>query len=269
MGSQQTKDTPQNEPQHYTPPEKKDLLLNGIEKGEIMTQDLAEKFRPHVPPPSRDEWTLLYLNKTQGRSFNRLKYHTKNQGPTLIIIKDDKGYIFGGFASQSWKKPGAAWYGDVNSFLFSIKPEFKVYPATGYNDHYQYLNEDMETMPNGLGMGGQHEFFGIFLEERFDYGLSNGTCSTFRSPCLSSEARFAIETVEVWGTKLPPKIELEDEYEEVDDDDPNAEIGPDGEKIKKKKKKKSVMSSENNPDKMIMEMLGRVGYSAGLEPPEE
>lgn len=47
--------------------------------------------------------------------------------------------------------------GDDRCFLFSVSPRMAVYTCTGYNDHYMYLNQGQQTIPNGLvrmGAGG-------------------------------------------------------------------------------------------------------------------
>lgn len=40
--------------------------------------------------------------------------------------------------------------GDSRCFLFTVSPRLRVYTATGYNEHYMYLNHGQQTMPNGL-----------------------------------------------------------------------------------------------------------------------
>ena len=40
--------------------------------------------------------------------------------------------------------------GSSNCFLFSIKPFCEVYTATGYNENFMYLNQGVQTLPNGL-----------------------------------------------------------------------------------------------------------------------
>lgn len=40
--------------------------------------------------------------------------------------------------------------GDSRCFLFSVSPSMRVYTCTGYNQHYMYLNQGQQTMPNGL-----------------------------------------------------------------------------------------------------------------------
>lgn len=72
-----------------------------------------------------------------------------NQGPSVLIIEDKNGYMFGGFAPVSWNL-SPKWVGDDSSFLFTLTPKMRIFPSTGYNDHYQYLNLNQQTMPNGM-----------------------------------------------------------------------------------------------------------------------
>ena len=40
--------------------------------------------------------------------------------------------------------------GDSRCFLFTVLPALRVFTSTGYNEHYMYLNQNQQTMPNGL-----------------------------------------------------------------------------------------------------------------------
>lgn len=40
--------------------------------------------------------------------------------------------------------------GDPNCFLFQLAPKIGVYLATGYNQNYMYLEQNAQTLPNGL-----------------------------------------------------------------------------------------------------------------------
>lgn len=72
-----------------------------------------------------------------------------NQGPSVLVVEDRNGYMFGGFAPNSWTL-GPKFYGTDASFLFTLSPKMRVFTSTGYNDHYMYLNLHQQTMPNGL-----------------------------------------------------------------------------------------------------------------------
>lgn len=72
-----------------------------------------------------------------------------NQGPSVLVVEDDHGHIFGGFATASWTL-GPKFFGDDSSFLFTLAPKMRIFHSTGYNQHFQYLNLHQQTMPNGL-----------------------------------------------------------------------------------------------------------------------
>ena len=58
-------------------------------------------------------------------------------------------------------------------------------------------------------MGGQVDFFGLWLSSDFGHGHSKAKpkCSTYLSPMLSSSEEFVLELIEVWGvgSPTPPK----------------------------------------------------------------
>ncbi|CAG2065725.1 unnamed protein product, partial [Timema podura] len=86
------------------------------------------------------------------------------------------------------------------------------YETTGYNNHYQYLNIQQQTMPNGLGMGGQFNYFGLWLDAEFGIGHCSETCTTYKNcPMLSSNKNFETHHVEVWAVGSKPKVEEDDE----------------------------------------------------------
>ncbi|KAK1785044.1 hypothetical protein P4O66_018471, partial [Electrophorus voltai] len=187
----------------------------------------------------------LQIKILHGESFTRLVGNCKSQGPSVLLVKDTKGHIFGGFASHSWEiKP--PFQGDSRCFLFSVYPYMQVFTCTGYNQHYMYLNQGQQTMPNGLGMGGQHGYFGLWLDCDFGRGHSRARprCTTYGSPQLSGDEDFTLDTVEVWGIGLPPKEQEQDENKKsILDVDPEAQI--------------------------LLEMAGKSMHSQGLREPED
>jgi hypothetical protein len=101
---------------------------------------------------------LLFSSTRDGDSWSTFINSILYQGSTLIVIKEKDGNIFGGFAYEDWElKPN--WYGNGKNFLFSIKPKLRVFPSTGYNDHYQYLNFGTKTLPNGINFNSENYCF--------------------------------------------------------------------------------------------------------------
>eukprot|EP00062_Callorhinchus_milii_P005142 gi/632944312/ref/XP_007887441.1/ PREDICTED: TLD domain-containing protein 1 [Callorhinchus milii] len=160
----------------------------------------------NLPAELQGRWQLLFSSRAHGESFSRLSGQIVQKGPSLLIIKDSDGHIFGGFASQSWDvKP--QFQGDSKCFLFTLSPQLGMYTCTSYNNHYMYLNHGQQTMPNGLGMGGQHNYFGLWIDSDYGTGHSKAKprCTTYNSPQLSGKENFAIDVLEVWAVGASPK----------------------------------------------------------------
>ncbi len=45
----------------------------------------------------------LFSSRNHGESFSTLCKQILNRGPTLLIVKDEHGHVFGGFAKDDWK----------------------------------------------------------------------------------------------------------------------------------------------------------------------
>lgn len=103
----------------------------------------------HLPAAYQYEWRFLFSSEIHGESFSTLIGRIVGQGPSVLVLEDRNGYMFGGFAPASWSL-GPRYYGDDSSFLFTLSPRMRMFESTGYNDHYMYLNLHQQTMPNGL-----------------------------------------------------------------------------------------------------------------------
>lgn len=57
----------------------------------------------------------------------------------MLIVKDKDGYIYGGYASQSWERH-ADFYGDMKSFLFQLYPKASIFRPTGANTNIQWVS---------------------------------------------------------------------------------------------------------------------------------
>uniref|UniRef100_A0A3P9MUY1 MTOR-associated protein MEAK7 n=1 Tax=Poecilia reticulata TaxID=8081 RepID=A0A3P9MUY1_POERE len=166
---------------------------------------------PQLPDGCSAPWRLVFSTQLHGESFTKMAAALQHHGPTLLLLRDSRGHVFGGFASTAWEhKP--QFQGDSRCFLFSVFPTLRVYTATGYNKHFMYLNQHQQTMPNGLGMGGQHDYFGLWLDSDFGRGHSRARpkCTTYGNPQLSADEDFVLDAVEVWAVGKPPGEEEEE-----------------------------------------------------------
>jgi len=175
-----------------------------------------------LAPELRKVWRFLFSTASHGESFSKMLGNIQEKGPTLVVLRDTGGFVFGGFATHSWKI-GPKFFGSEQSFLFHLGPRFVTYPTTGYNKNYQYLNMQQKTFPNGLGFGGTLEYFGIWLDAEFGKGKCSPTCTTYESPQLSSTQEFDIDHLEVWAVgPEPTQNEDEKNSRSVLDQDPEA-----------------------------------------------
>ncbi|CAH1441799.1 unnamed protein product [Lactuca virosa] len=158
------------------------------------------------------EWRILYHSSLNGLSFNTFMGNISNaEGPTVLIIKDKEGYIYGGYASQPWEKH-ADFYGDMKSFLFQLYPKASIYRPTGANNSIQWcgVNFSSDSIPNGIGFGGRANHFNLFISANFDSGHTF-TGATFNNPCLSKSNLIYPEVIEYWG--VVPKGFQQDKQE--------------------------------------------------------
>lgn len=66
-----------------------------------MTRILFNFFQ--LPDRYSAPWRLVFSTQLHGESFTRMVGGLLKHGPTLLLIKDTKGHIFGGFASHGWE----------------------------------------------------------------------------------------------------------------------------------------------------------------------
>lgn len=57
----------------------------------------------NLPHDLQSEWSMLFSTRIHGLSFTSMLGKIMNKGPTLLILEDTKGHVFGGFASDSWR----------------------------------------------------------------------------------------------------------------------------------------------------------------------
>lgn len=178
-----------------------------------------------LPHDLRNEWRFLFSSQVHGESFSTMLGRITMQGATIIILQDADDHVFGGFASDSWRL-GPNFIGNHTSFLFKLDPDILTFPSTGYNNHYQYLNLHQQTMPNGLLMGGQLNYPGLWLDCEYGTGKSSLSCTTFHSYVqLSGKENFKIKHCEVWGVGPIPEVEDErGDSTSVLDQDPTSKV---------------------------------------------
>eukprot|EP00743_Colponemidia_sp_Colp-15_P003565 GILK01003846.1.p1 GENE.GILK01003846.1~~GILK01003846.1.p1 ORF type:complete len:607 (+),score=90.01 GILK01003846.1:153-1973(+) len=180
----------------------KPLLLS---PSQILDEDQITQIAAALPPLCRlKNWHLLYSPAKHGTSINTFYRKTAKQGPTIVVIKDTLGYVFGGFASEAWHI-SPHFYGTGESFLYSFRRNeaMQCFKWSEQNEFFIYSDEESITM----GAGGQ---FGLFVDSEFEKGTS-GECETYNSESLSSTEDFIISKIEFWGFTNSEDFEVEAE----------------------------------------------------------
>jgi len=151
----------------------------------------------------RKNWRFLYSTNNHDRSLTEMMDRICYKGPTIIIVKDTSGNIFGCHASTSWIDTEGGWVGNGECFLFSISPKMAIFHSTGKDENYQKLSSSL------LAMGGQEGRFGLELSGDLRSGDCNSDIDTFHTIQLSSDKNFDIDHVEVWGLGSEPDMSRE------------------------------------------------------------
>uniref|UniRef100_A0A6V7JNV9 MTOR-associated protein MEAK7 n=1 Tax=Bracon brevicornis TaxID=1563983 RepID=A0A6V7JNV9_9HYME len=178
-----------------------------------------------LPHELRNEWRFLFSSQVHGESFSTMLGRISMQGSTIIIIQDSDDHVFGGFAPENWSL-SPNFVGNQTCFLFKLDPQILTFPSSGYNNHYQYLNLHQQTMPNGLLMGGQLNYPGLWLDCDYGSGKSCISCTTFLNYVqLSGKENFKIKHLEVWGVGCLPEQEdgIRDD-KSILDQDPTSQV---------------------------------------------
>lgn len=82
----------------------------------VLDHDSVLYLNYNLPTMHQSHWRFLFSNTVYGDSFSQLLAHITNQGPTLLVIRDKKGHLFGGMAVDSWECR-AKFYGRPNGRL--------------------------------------------------------------------------------------------------------------------------------------------------------
>ena len=121
-----------------------------------------------------------------------LHRNVKSSGPTVLVVKDEKGAVFGCFSAVSWEPQRTQSYiGTGETFLFTTAPQFQVWHWSHANSFFMLAKDD------GIAVGGGG-CNGLWLDAEFNSGTS-GPSSTFNIKCLASSESFYCLEVQCWS----------------------------------------------------------------------
>ena len=115
-------------------------------------------------------WRRLYQKSTDGCSLLTFYKNVREYETTVLVVKDESGYIFGGFCTETWKD-SSGFYGNSQNMLFTYEKEQEpiVYKYVGSSDQHQYGSS------KGIAMGGSVKTgrYALYLTNDFSTGSSH------------------------------------------------------------------------------------------------
>ena len=92
--------------------------------------------------------------------------------------------------------PCPSFFGNSEAFVFQGHPTIRIYRPTRINDNFMYYNSGTKTLSNGIGFGGQMDYYGWFINDDFESGQSRAqpTSTTYGNPQLSKFTDFKIDS---------------------------------------------------------------------------
>eukprot|EP01125_Pyxidicula_operculata_P011027 TRINITY_DN360_c14_g1_i1.p1 TRINITY_DN360_c14_g1~~TRINITY_DN360_c14_g1_i1.p1 ORF type:complete len:363 (-),score=116.14 TRINITY_DN360_c14_g1_i1:60-1034(-) len=164
-------------------------------KSLMLKKENFEMLRDTLPLRLRDyNWQCIFTTTQHGYNINTFFSVVAEAGPTILLIEDTNGHVFGGFASEEWRSSSTdLFYGTGESYVFTVKPNFAVYKWTRANDFFMHSSRSCIAM--GGGTQGRYAFF---IDGDLNYGTSE-VSNTFLNRRLSSSEEFTCTVLEVWS----------------------------------------------------------------------
>eukprot|EP01084_Bolivina_argentea_P141847 249241_1 len=145
------------------------------------------------------DWKLLYNLNIDGSSMLTFYEKCSDKGPLIMIIKDERGYIFGVFISQTQdlnnKGHTKRFFGGADTFVFTLWPNRNKYEWAKINRFFVYF--DLQNINNATITIGGGKSPALTLSN-LSKGISS-KCDTFNNPQLSSSSEFTVIQLEMWG----------------------------------------------------------------------
>jgi hypothetical protein len=79
----------------------------GLPRDSLLQPEWVWLLAPALPPALRREWRLLFSSARHGASFNTFVARLGEAAPTLLLLRDGGGNVFGGVAHAPWRRSGA------------------------------------------------------------------------------------------------------------------------------------------------------------------
>ncbi len=100
----------------------------------------------HLPRHLQDQWRFCFSSNLHGASFATLLSHIKNKGPTVVLVRDTDGNVFGGFASQSWEL-GSSFVGRLSLAELPTLPDSAEKNSMKIHQSFHVLMNKLDNLP--------------------------------------------------------------------------------------------------------------------------
>jgi len=163
-------------------------------KSEILNAEDIQKLSDSLPPRILGtRWRLVFSTSLHGFSLASLYRGCQQEtdSPTLLCVEDMKKNVFGSLLSCPIKLQDS-FYGTGESFLFTCRPQFRIFNWSGEN--FLFARGYSDSLLFGAGEGQ----FGLWLDSSLYQGRSQTCCTYKNSPLVSGKGDFLVKTVECW-----------------------------------------------------------------------
>ena len=147
---------------------------------------------------------LIYRGTRDGSSSNDFHNKCDNKGESIILIKNDKDNIFGGYTSYPWGKDGN-FHSSPDSFLFTLTNIYNINPTKfpSKNDQYEVVHRSDRgpCFGGSYDLGINNDFLNSGGWSGFPYTyediLGKGKC-IFTGNDNKNNSSFKIKEIEVF-----------------------------------------------------------------------
>ncbi|XP_043239470.1 oxidation resistance protein 1-like isoform X1 [Amphibalanus amphitrite] len=160
---------------------------------ELLTDEARLCLQRHLPARVEGHpWQLVYSASEHGFSLKSLyRQAVEFDCPMLMVVKDASDSVFGAVCTDPIRF-GKHYYGTGESFLFTLRPQFRVYRWSGENQYFARGSTDCLEFGSGDGRAG------LYVDEDLARGITE-PCQTYNNDPLTVGKEFFITAVELWA----------------------------------------------------------------------
>eukprot|EP00026_Physarum_polycephalum_P004789 Phypoly_transcript_04813.p1 GENE.Phypoly_transcript_04813~~Phypoly_transcript_04813.p1 ORF type:complete len:535 (+),score=80.26 Phypoly_transcript_04813:413-2017(+) len=163
-----------------------------LQSSHNIAEDEFELLWTWLPPALRiRDPHLEFTSSEHGFSLQYMLSKIEHFEKTLFVIRSTENRVFGFFASSPWNTARCQFFGERESFVFTMRPSPDHYLWTpGHaNDRMQYVTEKAISLGAGPPAIALHD----------DLTITSHACPTFQSPPLGLLSNFGALCVEVYS----------------------------------------------------------------------